>query len=191
MFMNQRYKTIRREIDKEAERRKYTTDAEGRVVIPLVIDDDSDFLSVFSESAIPVISTDVADYLEEKTSSLPPHQPLTLKIRSNCIDPEEQNTYKEAIREHYFVRYLICKRELRRNALLTAFLAITGMLMLLISYFIDAQWGNLFWTEVADIVAWVFVWESVDVFAFRNHELRIERLHCLSFMSMKVDFMKE
>ena len=62
-----------KDILREAERRALEgrTDAEGRVIIPMTVRDDSDFLSPFSEGATPLISTDVAEYLEEKTEELP------------------------------------------------------------------------------------------------------------------------
>ena len=42
--------------------------------------------------------------------------------------------------------------------------------------------------ELTDIVAWVFVWEAVDVLVFGSHELRTQKLRCLSFMDMKIEF---
>ncbi len=36
-------------------------------VIKMVVRDDTDFLSPFSEQRVPVISADVADYLESNT----------------------------------------------------------------------------------------------------------------------------
>ena len=64
-----------------------------------------------------------------------------------------------------------------------------GMMALLFTLMIDAVYGSLFWAEIVDIVAWVFVWESVDVFVFRNHELRVKRIQCLKFMEMSMEFL--
>ena len=62
------------------------------------------------------------------------------------------------------------------------------MFALFLMLFIDMHYGDPFWTEIVDIFAWVFVWESVDVFAFRCHDLRVERLRCLRFIDMKLEF---
>ncbi|MBR4000492.1 MAG: hypothetical protein IKI93_19365, partial [Clostridia bacterium] len=61
-------------------------------------------------------------------------------------------------------------------------------LLLVLTVLLDEYVGMPVWTEVADIAAWVFVWESVDVFVFRNHEVRCEILRCLSGIDMKVEF---
>ena len=42
---------------------------------------------------------------------------------------------------------------------------------------------------LTDIVAWVFVWEAVDVPVFGSHELRTQKLRCLSFMDMKTEYL--
>lgn len=186
--MKQKLKKLLREINQKSKERAYKRDENGKIIIPFVVQDDSDFLSVFAESETPLIGTDVAEYLEEKTDELPLGEPILLRVRSSCIDPAEQEAYRTGIREYYMIRYLSCRKELRRNTFIAALLAATGMLALFVMHLIDLWTGSSFWSEVVDIIAWVFVWESVDVFAFRNHELRKERLRCLSLMAMELEF---
>lgn len=186
--MNCTEKTILREAEQRALDRR--ADADGRTVIPMTVRDDSDFLSPFSEGAAPLISADVAEYLEEKTEDLPRRSELTLRIRSSCIDPAEQEAYRLGVREFYLIRYLSVRRELRRNLLLAFTLAAAGMFLLLTAHLIDTHLGFPYWTELTDIVAWVFVWEAVDVLVFGSHDLRTQKLRCLSFMDMKIEFCK-
>ena len=185
--MNCTEKTILREAEQRAMTRAAAPD--GRTIIPMTVRDDSDFLSPFSEGAAPLISTDVAEYLEEKTEDLPRRTELILQIRSSCIDPEEQAAYRLGVREFYLIRYLSVRRELRRNLLLAFTLAAAGMLLLLTAHLIDTYLGFPYWTELTDIVAWVFVWEAVDVLVFGSHDLRTQKLRCLSFMDMKIEFL--
>lgn len=183
-------KRSEKDILREAELRvqERGTDAEGRAIIPMTVRDDSDFLSPFSEGAVPLIGADVAEYLEEKTEDLPRGAELILQIRSNCIDPVEQEAYQLGVREFYLIRYLSVRRELRRNLVLAVTLAAAGMLLLLLALLIDARLGSPYWTELTDIVAWVFVWEAVDVLVFGSHELRTQKQRCLSFIDMKIEF---
>lgn len=187
--MRRRIRRLLRLTDQKAAKREYKRDEQGRRIIPMTVQDDADFLSVYAEGDTPLIAADIADYLEEKAGNLSPLEALVLRIRSSCIDPDEQNQYREGVKEYYLTRYISCRKELRRNNFLAAFLAITGMLTLIVMSLIDTWTGSAFWTEVVDIIAWVFIWESVDVFAFRNHELREERLRCLSFMDMEIEFL--
>ena len=119
-------------------------------------------------------STDVLEkYLEENIVGLFVHKQWNLQIFSNCIDKEEQKAYQEGVKEYYLNQYMANKKELHRNTVISVLLVVTGMIALFFTLLIDSIYGNLFWAEIVDIVAWVFVWESVDVFVFRNHELRM------------------
>ena len=185
--MKRSEKDILREAEQRALERR--TDAEGRAIIPMTVRDDSDFLSPFSEGATPLISTDVAEYLEEKTEELPRGKELVLQIRSGCIDPAEQEAYRLGVKEFYLIRYLSVRRELRRNLLLALMLAAAGMLALLLAHLIDTHLGAPYWMELTDIVAWVFVWEAVDTLVFGSHEFRTQKRRCLAFMDMKIEFL--
>lgn len=73
----------------------------------------------------------------------------------------EQETYRKGVREYYFRKYLANRSDLRRNTLFVAVLDTTGLLILLFAYLIDTWVGSSYWTEVADTVAAVFIWEPV------------------------------
>lgn len=75
--MRNSFKETKRRIDEDVSRRNLQRDAEGRVLLDMTVKDDSDFLSVFSESDTPVISSDVADFIEARTRSVPPNEELT------------------------------------------------------------------------------------------------------------------
>jgi len=44
----------------------------------------------------------------------------------------------------------------------------------------------MMWAEVIDIIAWVFLWEAVDISIFKNRSLRIRQVRYLSYIEMKV-----
>ena len=180
-------KTIRalsRAADEKAARYKYERDNEGSIIINMKVDDDSDFLSVFSSSKTPVISSEVADFIEHNTCSAPSGERFVLRIYSNCIDDEEKEIYRSAIKEYYTERYLASKKELRRNRLIALMLTFAGIVTLSLAFMTD----NVIWSEVIDIGAWVFLWEAVDVSFFRNRSLRHDKMRCLSRMIMKVEY---
>lgn len=94
-------KEIKREAKKQSSERKYLRDADGRVIINMTVKDDTDFLSVFSTGDTPVISSEVAEFLENSTQSIRPKEQLILKIHSDCIDDNEKKEYGRAIKEYY------------------------------------------------------------------------------------------
>lgn len=160
----------------------------GRRVVNMVVKDDADFLSVFSESETPVISNEVAEFIENRTMAIPPKEQLTLKIHSDCIDENEKKLYTVAIKEYYSEKYIANKRELKRNNLIVLLLTIAGVLALSLRIILEYTTKSLIWTEIIDIAAWVFLWEAVDISVFGNKALRFKNKHYLSYMSMNVEY---
>lgn len=181
-------KKVKRELETVSSERKYRRNEDGSILINMTVKDDTDFLSKFSESSVPVISSEVAEFIENSTFSVSPKESLTLRIHSDCIDDEEKVIYRKAIKEYYTERYIVNKRELKRNVTIILLLTLAGVATLTWAFLIENRTGSRFWTEVVDIAAWVFLWEAVDVGVFRNRELQIRRRRYLSFLTMNIEY---
>lgn len=181
--MKRRYKT--RILTKEQQ-----YDASGNAIINMTVEDDSGFLSAFSEGETPVISEEVANFIESRAEALRPRDGVTLHIHSNCIDDNEKQVYDHAIREYYTERYIGNARHLRRNAVVAITLAVFGILVLAFSLFLGSQGDSILWSEVIDIVAWVLLWEAVDISVFQSHILRLCRLRYLACINMKIEYVE-
>lgn len=179
---------LRKEMEKQVSTRMLTRDKDNRVIINMLVKDDSNFLSEFSKTETPIISNDVADFLEDSTHSLLPSEQFVLNIESNCIDKKEKGLYEKAIREYYTERYIVNERELKRNRVIVKILAFLGVIVLATSIFIDVYLDRLLWSALIDIVAWVLLWEAVDIAVFQCHSLKIKRAKYLAFISIKINF---
>ena len=168
--------------------RRFQRDDENRVIINMTVKDDSNFLSVFSQSDTPVINTEVAEFIENSTNSVLPKEQLTLRIHSDCIDDTEKAIYRDAIKEYYREKRIADSRELNRNNIIALLLTVAGVAVLAFQLFFEYITRNLIWAEVIDIVAWVLLWEAVDIIAFGNRSLRVKCKRYLSYMSMKIEY---
>lgn len=184
-------KKTKKQIEANIRAREFQRDEEDRIIVNMTVRDDSNFLSVFSESDTPVINDDVAEYLEYWTCTVPPHEPLTLRVHSCCIDAEEEVLYRRGIQEYYTREYIANEQVLKKNRLLVFFLTVTGILVLFLMAMYDYHIGHAIWTEVIDIVAWVLLWEAVDVGVLENRSLLENRWRYLSYLSMKVEYLCE
>lgn len=182
--MKKSFGKVKGVVDEQVSKRIAERDADGRVVVNMTVKDDTDFLSSFSPRSNPVISTEVAEFIENSTYLLHSTDAMTLRIHSNCVDEQEKIDYPCAIKEYYADKYLVNEKELRRNRIIILLLTIAGILTLAMAFQID----NAIWSEVVDIAAWVFLWEAVDIGAFRNRELRVKRMRYMAYMSMKVEY---
>ena len=165
--------------------RQRKRDGDGSIIIDMTVSNDDDFLSAYSGTEVPIISSDVAEFIESNTRSLSPRECYTLRISSNCIDEKEQVEYASAIKEYYTEKYLANKKELRVNWIITLLLLIAGVFVLTLAFHVEHD----IWSEVIDIAAWVLLWEAVDIWAFKNRELTVRSKRYLAFMNMKVEYL--
>lgn len=156
-----------------------------RTTIKMQVLNDDDFLSPFSMSEVPVINSEVADFIENSTINLPPKEKLKLIIHSNCIDDNEKLLYDKAIKEYYQERYTSLRKELVRNYFAVAIMFIVGVIILTISIF---KVNTLVKSEIIDIVAWVLIWEACDISFFTNRSLRIKEKRYKTYIDMEIVF---
>lgn len=167
--------------------KRMRVDADGRVIVDMTVNDDDDFLSRFSESENPVINSDVADFIESTTRSIPPPAMICLRIHSDCIDDKEKTVYDRAIREYYTEKYISADKERKRNLLISAIMLFFGVLVLSAAIMLEYA-NNIIWSEVIDIAAWVLIWEATDVIFFKNRALKLQRLRALAYISMNIEY---
>ena len=179
---------LRKEINQLMTTKLFQRDEKGRVLITMLVKDDSHFLSEFSKTETPIISDTVADFLEDSTHSLLPNEKYVLTIESNCIDETEKILYERAIKEYYTERYVVSERELKRNRIIAGALSLSGMAVLGVSILLDVYFNHLLWSEMINIVAWVLLWEAVDIIVFQSRSLKMKRLKYLAFISMELQY---
>lgn len=170
--------------------KQYIRDDEGRIIVNMNVKDDTDFLSLFSANDTPVISGGVAEFIENATHSVPPNEGLSLHIKSDCIDETEQTVYRNAIKEYYTERFRANERELKIQNIIALILGVIGVFVLAFAIFWEYRMANVLWAEVIDIVAWVFLWEAVDIKFLKNRELAIQRKRYAAFIDMKIEYEK-
>lgn len=164
-------------------------DNEKRVVINMTVKDDSNFLSVFSHNDDPVISTEVADFIENNANAAHPKEKLTLRIHSDCIDEREKTIYARAIKNYYSEKNIANSRAMKRNNVILLILLFLGVAVLAFSIFLSSSLENEVWPEVVDIVAWVLIWEAADIGIFKNSELRTNQKRFYAYEDMKIEYL--
>ena len=180
--MKSTFHKTKKEVNERLSNRHHKRDSNGCVIIDMTVKNDDDFLSVYSTSETPVISTDVAEFIENSTHSISPHERFALHIHSNCIDESEKTEYAAAIKEYYAEKYIANKKELNLNRIIISILTLVGIIVLALAFQIE----NAVWSEVIDIAAWVLLWEAVDIGVFKNREINLRRQRYLAYMSMKI-----
>lgn len=165
-------------------------DDEGRAVVDFRVNNDDEFLSPYSVGNHDVIAQDVAEFIEGRLSTLPVEEHVRLRIHSDVISKREEKIYEQAIRDYYADKYESVRQEKRRLSVMALVMAIIGVLALTVMIALEVfALRTSVILEVIDIFAWVFLWESVDLFFFECTALRIKQKRYLSVIESVVEYL--
>ena len=156
--------------------------------IDMTVNDDSDFLSPYAETGQPVISSEVAEFLENSANAFHPKEKITLSVHSDCIDDNEKIVYEKAIRNYFSLQLNEIDRSMRRKTIIATWFSVVGILALAFMFLISRLGINDLWTECVDIFAWVFLWEAVDQFFIERSGLMLRKKRLDNFIDMKIIF---
>lgn len=179
------FKRISKDIHSE---KTLETDQDDRRIIRLSVADDSCFLSPFSAEGIPVISQDTADFLDHNLKQMLPDSRIHFIISSDQIDDEEQIIYRKAITNYYHSEFSETAREMKKNMMQSIMMTIIAVMVFAVSVFLNTLDTKVIILDMLDVIAWVFMWEAVDLFFFQRSVLKIRQLRNLSIIKAKIMF---
>lgn len=156
--------------------------------IDMTVLNDSEFLSPYSATDTPVVSSDVAEFLEHGAEKFLPKQSIVLNIHSDCIDDEEKVIYDNAIRNYFGLKLSAQKNALKRNLLVSVIFTVIGILGLALMFVLDRLGVGGIWVEVVDIFAWVFLWEAVDQFFIERRSVIRNQKKYQAFTQLQINY---
>ncbi len=165
-------------------------DNEGRAIINLRVKNDDNFLSPYSTDENGALSGEVSEFIEHSLMEVHHNERIHFKIHGDTIDEKEQKEYVNAIHSHYESCYketILSKRRLMKISLIMAFIAILTLSAMI---FLEVSgMTNAVLVEVIDIIAWVFMWEAVDIFFLRCAVLRQKERRYLCLLESVIEFL--
>ncbi len=159
----------------------------NEINVELTIIDKTQFLSPFCGKK-KIISSEVASYLENILNYYHPKFNLTLNILTKELTSKEEEQYKSAIINYYENNIIRIKRDLLRNLIISLIMLLIGAFFITIMLIIN---NHPIWSTILEIIGWVFVWEAVDIFFFKRHELNRELRKSIQIKNAKIIFQKE
>ena len=163
-------------------------DDEGRQIIHLSIQDDSNFLSPYSSVEKPIISNEIAEFLEHSIKHIKPNSKIHFVIKSETIDDDEKKIYPLAIQNYYGLEFIEITRDLNHNKWLAIIMILIGAFFFALDIILEHFHLREVLVNIIDVVAWVFVWEAVDLFVLQRSTLKIKRHRCYSMIHSKLTF---
>lgn len=161
---------------------------EGRAVIKMTVRDDTSFLSPYSGNDVPMISSDVADFIKESAVSFKPKEKFVLDIYGECIDEEEKIIYTAAIKNYFSAQNVSGARDLKRNMRIAFVMFLSGLLALSCMFVFENHGVGELWIECIDILAWVFLWETADLLFISRNAMKVKQTRLNSLIEMPIRF---
>ena len=189
--MLQNFKTIKNKFNGEKmDDLKQTKNEDKKpATINLTVYDDSNFLSPYSSDNEEIISDEVAGFLENSAKQIKPTRSLKINIKSKTIAENEKPVYLRAIKNYYENESVEIKRNLKFNLIATLILFAISVVVLLVLFLVVAKFNIQVLTEIVTIMAWVFLWEAVDLFFIRRPLLRRELHRCENLKNSEIVFL--
>ena len=174
-------------IKKLKEQYQVILDDEGRSFININIDKEEDILSSFNTDK-PIISSSLAEFINNQL------RPMVIKngihINFNCSEvvKVEEDKYKEAIRNYYNHDLIDKNREISRNKIISIVMGIVGTIILTLSIVFSFFENLVIFASIIDIIAWVFLWEAVDLYVLQRPKIEMEELRDYEMANALITF---
>ena len=159
------------------------TQCDQNATININIQDANDIISSYAEDNQEVINSEFANFLDNSVKDVSPKCDLTLQISATNCNADKIST---AIKNYYFNEFRDTQRKLRNNLIFSICTLIIGLLALALTITLHTLDIPLLLGGAVDIFAWVFVWESFDLFFFRRAELKYQQYRQINFINSKI-----
>lgn len=160
-------------------------------VINMTITDTSNFLSPYSKESKPVISSEVAEFLDNCTNQFHPKEKLCLNITCSFVTDKEKEIYTQAIKSYYSNKLVDLVRNKKRKNIFGIICSSIGVIALALMFISDSLNTSKIITEYINIFAWVFIWEAVDILFVEGGSFRFKILRLESLINMKITYIEK
>ena len=157
-------------------------------MVEIGIKDKTEVLAPFALDGKETINVEFANLLDNVSKSIPPKENMHLKLKCEKLTDKEKQDFSMAIKNYYFNSLIDNQRKLHNNSLIFWSMIAISLLFLAILFIANHFGSPWIITEVLDIIAWVFVWEAVDLLAFQRSIYQYEMNRDLVLYKMKISF---
>ena len=181
-----------RELSKKLETfEPYETNERGDRLIKLHINDVDYFLSPLSVDGVPCISDETAFLLNYylKNMSVDSDKKIFFEITGHNLSLAEQELYRKAIKNYYREEFLDVQDDMKLNRRNTILMLVSGAFFILLRLLLPLTIGwRLDFLEPINIVAWVFLWEAVELQIFKRPKLKEIQIRNLKILEAEIEF---
>ena len=164
---------------------------DNEAYIEIKVKDYSSIISDYSLEDNPVLKQEFIDVIERRASIIPIDYPLVLEIHNSTFTSEEKIIIRKLIKNHFSFISINKESELKRLRQKSRYLLLAGIIMLIISLFIENIELLVPVFEILNILTWLGVWESGSLILFDEDNLKEELIKYKHLSKVRVVYNKE
>ena len=119
-----------------------------------------------------MISNELMEFLCKEIQSDYLSKKIILNFNNNDISSGERSIYKKAIHYTYEKLFEEINLKIKRMNIISFLMFMIWFIILGLAVVVKSIKLNTIFIEVFQIIAWVFVWDSVDIFVFKRNRLK-------------------
>ncbi len=166
---------------------KYIVDRNG--IIKVYVDKKDDFYNQY-DPLNKSINFDIANYIIEEANNIPFRYKLKIEFFSDDLTESEKDSIRKILKEYYAFEIKKEENILKASAIKGICLLLMGILI--ITSEILGIWSNIaydkIFLEVMDILAWVLLWESIDILLLSNNKEKIKKKNLIQIYKSEILF---
>ena len=168
---------------------KTVVEHEDYDVINIKAENKAQIFSKYSYDANDKLNPELSNYIIEKTNRLNPKKDLKLNFYVN--EEISQQEVKTIINNHFKEDYLEYKTDFKKALAVISIFLLLGVVALITLTIMNYLFNNFYFNIILEIVAWVFVWEAVDITFFRIPKLKRKTLQMQRICNAKIEIVKD
>ncbi len=119
---------------------------------------------------------EIFDYIDQQVFFLRASIPVVINFDDGGkYSKETKEKIRKYVKRHYSLEYEDKRLEHRKSMLFASFTMVIGLIVLALHFVFQAL---QVWTDVLDeltlIMAWMFIWQSMDTFVISGHNRRVD-----------------
>lgn len=186
--MSKKQREIKKAIKDASE---IAVDKHGKAIIDVEIHSKDDFFEHYCYGENKTLNPNMTEYIENCAKKIPANLELALHVHTqSTVPPQAKKEIQQAINREYANKFVLVNKALKANFFIAALLLLLGVGVLALAIHI----GNINISNIlADsimIVAWVFLWEAVELIFFRRIDLLHKRRIIKHFLNCQLSITK-
>ena len=158
-------------------------------LIDLGLEEIDDFYSPLSLKKNKKIDREVDDYICDSENYIPLNKEVEIDIYLDKEANEEEKEEAVLTYKKYYAEYLFeLNSELSRYLWLALIFFVIGTAFVSLMFFLEASSSSSFLLLLAEITAWVLIWETIDITFFHGFEILVKKKRAKRLLNAEIRF---